>query len=90
MALVTAQNLQVRAVLERQVRALEVLSVRFEHACAGIPRAGDSEVWHGDAHRLYVMAVESLARDLATADALIRNALAHSRRAVNTMADRVG
>ena len=89
-AMSTAQNLRVRASLERQVRALEVLSASFEDACSGVPRAGSSEVWRGDAHRLYVMAVESLARDLATADTLIRHALAHSRRAVSTMADRVG
>ena len=90
LAMVTAQNLRVRALLERQVRALEVVAALFEDACAAVPRARDSEVWRGDAHRLYVLAVESLTRDLAAADTLIRQALAHSRRAVNTMADRAG
>ncbi len=89
-AVVTAQTLRVRAALEQQVRALEALSGRFEEARAAVPRAADSGIWLGEAHRLYVAAVETLACELATVDTLIRSALSHSRRALTVMADRAG
>lgn len=87
---VSAEQVRVRAALERQLQALESLVARFEEALRGIPHAAHSEIWRGEAHRLYVAAVESLGRDLASADMLIRSAVSHTRRAVSVMADRVG
>ncbi|MCU1556215.1 MAG: hypothetical protein JWN09_210 [Microbacteriaceae bacterium] len=87
---VSVAAIRVRAALELQVRGLEDLVRRFDEARDGIPRASDSEIWRGEAQRRYVAAVETLARELATADTLIRSALSHSRRALSTMAERVG
>ena len=89
-AVVSVAELRVCAALERQVRGLEDLVRRFDETRDAIPRAGDSEIWHGQTQRRYVAAVETLARELATADRLIRSALSHSRRALSTMAERVG
>lgn len=78
------------AALERQAAALDELAVEVSDIRLELPEAGDSGVWSGLAHNAYVAGVATVVNELATAEATVKRALRHTRRAIATMADHVG
>lgn len=76
--------------LELQLVALERVARAIAAARTSLPAARQSEFWRGEAHSRYVEAVDAAARHLEVAERELDTAATHTRRAIASLAGRVG
>jgi hypothetical protein len=79
---------QLRLALVDQVGALDRLLARAESARALMPPS-DRSRWDGPANLAFELALQSVSEEIGQATARLTEALAESRRALNTVSARV-
>ncbi|WP_394768405.1 hypothetical protein [Lacisediminihabitans sp.] len=76
--------------LEQQLVALERVAQVIAVARTSLPAARQSGFWRGQAHAHYVAAVDAAATHLELAERQLGTAATHTRRAIASLAGRVG
>ena len=85
----TEGSAQLRRLLETQARELDAVLARFTEARSLLPRHSDNS-WRGLAHLFYELKLNELGSDLGRVHEQLSSALRQTRRAVDTLGDRVG
>ena len=85
-----ATGVRLAHALEQQLVALERVARVIAAARTGLPAARQSGFWRGEAHSRYVAAVDAAARHLEVAERQLTIAATHTRRAIASLAGRVG
>lgn len=85
-----ATGVRLAHALEQQLVALERVARVIVAARTGLPAARQSGFWRGEAHSRYVAAVDAAARHLEVAERQLTIAATHTRRAIASLAGRVG
>jgi hypothetical protein len=86
----SAAGVRLAHALEQQAAALERVARVVAAARTGLPAARQSGFWRGEAHSRYVAAVDAAERHLEVAERQVATAALHTRRAIGSLAGRVG
>ena len=84
-----AAAIELRQALDEQARELDAVLARFMHARKLMPQNPPLE-WRGPARLFYGWALDRLGSELATAEETLRSAIRETRRAAESLSDRVG
>ncbi|TXN29255.1 hypothetical protein [Lacisediminihabitans profunda] len=87
---VVAAETRLMHALEQQLVALDHVARVVAAARTGLPAARQCGIWRGEAHSRYVDAVDASARQLEAAERQLTTAAMHTRRAIASLAGRVG